>query len=67
MGNWFLEYEKGYLLSYINKKRIDKQNYTIIKDFAELDRLIKKEHIKGETELDTIKRMINEIREGKEF
>lgn len=67
MSDWFLEYEKGYLLSYINRKRLENRNYTIVRNFDDLDRLLKKEKKAGETELEMVKRLINEMRKGRRF
>lgn len=65
--DWFIEYEKGYLISYINRKRVMRGEDRLVKDFTELERIIKEEQIKGETELQTTKRLINEIRKGRKI
>lgn len=66
-NNWFLKYEKDVLYSLINKKRLDSGYYRLLKDDAELNRIIKRERKADEEELDTIKRLINDVRGGREL
>lgn len=64
-NNWFLNYEKDVLYSLINKKRLDNGCYILLKDDAELNRIIRNERFPGEDELESVKRIINEVRAGR--
>lgn len=64
-NNWFLKYEKDVLYSLINKKRLDSGYYRLLKDDAELNRIIRNERFPDEDELESVKRIINEVRAGR--
>lgn len=65
--NWFVKYERDVLYSLINSKRMERDDYTLITDEAEINRIIKRERKADEEELDTIKRLINDVRGGREL